>query len=105
MSKFEELLDKVKSAMKVSIDRWGTVKAAFVTSEEDFNLFSEYFKAAKSYCYETIEINKNYYRGIPDWYFMEGVGGDMDSPSTYHFETLTEKKEAFQKFVEKYPYS
>ena len=100
MTKFYELLEKVMAAMETKTDDWGCVTEAFVTSEKDFELLSEYHSCAN----DTQDIDKNYYRGTPDWYFFEGDPGDMYGPSTYCFETLTEKKEAFEQLIAKYPY-
>ena len=103
-STFDDLLEKTKSILRTKTNEFGIVKSAFVTSEEDFKLLTLYFGYAKGSCGHSVqnEFDKCYYRGTPDWYFLEGEPADRDGPSTWHFETLTEKKEKFQKFVEEY---
>ena len=62
----------------------------FIRSEEEFQLLSLFYRYGISL--NVLEIGDNYYRGTPDWYFFEG-----EEASTYHFETLAEKKRRLNK--------
>ena len=73
------------------------VEGAYVHDESEFKLLSEYFAIGKTYA-GRIEIANNYFRGEPDWYFLEGEDGGIDYPATWNFQTLSERKTEFQKF-------
>lgn len=73
------------------------VEGAYIHDESEFKLLSEYFAIGKTYA-GRIEIANNYFRGEPDWYFLEGEDGGIDYPATWNFQTLTEKKKEFEEF-------
>jgi len=75
------------------------VKGAYIHNESEFKLLSDYFAIGKTYT-DRIEIANNYFRGEPDWYFLEGEDGGIDYPATWNFQTLSERKAEFQKFCD-----
>ena len=75
------------------------ITGAYIHNENEFKLLSEYFSIGKTYT-GRIEIANNYFRGEPDWYFLEGEDGGRDYPATWNFQTLSERKAEFQKFCD-----
>ena len=75
------------------------VEGAYIHNENEFRLLSEYFAIGKTY-EGRIEIANNYFRGEPDWYFLEGEDGGIDYPATWNFKTLSERKAELQKFCD-----
>ena len=98
-----ELLKEVEEKLITKTNQYGTVEAAYIQSENEFKLYSEMCIAGKSYCDMYPEhFDQNYYRGSPDWYFVEGEPGDEFGPATYCFITLSEKKKQFEQFAKEY---
>ena len=81
--------------------KFRTVKAAYCATEEQLDTYLAYLHSAHTngLNYDELDIVKNTnFRG-PDWYFLEGYPGDRDGPSDWRIETLSEKKEKFDAFV------
>ena len=94
---FIELDKLVNESLIIYKSEFNGVKGAYIHNESEFKLLSEYFAIGKTYEGQ-IEIANNYFRGEPDWYFLEGEDGGIDYPATWNFQTLTEKKQEFKEF-------
>lgn len=92
-------LDKLVKKDLIIYESECQVKGAYIHNESEFKLLSDYFAIGKTYT-GRIEIANNYFRGEPDWYFLEGDDSDRDWPATWHFQTLSECKAEFQKFCD-----
>ena len=90
-------LDKLVNKSLIVYKSGLQVEGAYIHNENEFKLLSEYFAIGKTY-EGRIEIANNYFRGEPDWYFLEGEDGGIDYPATWNFQTLTEKKNEFEEF-------
>ena len=94
--RFIELDKLVRKSLIICEPEW-KIEGAYIHNESEFKLLSEYFAIGKTY-EGRIEIANNYFRGEPDWYFLEGEDGGIDYPATWNFQTLTEKKQEFEEF-------
>lgn len=90
-------LDKLVNKSLIVYNPGSQIEGAYIHNESEFKLLSEYFAIGKTY-EGRIEIANNYFRGEPDWYFLEGEDGDREWPSTWNFQTLTEMKQEFENF-------
>ena len=88
----------VRKSLIIYGSEW-QIKGAYIHNESEFRLLSNYFAIGKTYEGQ-IEIANNYFRGEPDWYFLEGEDGGIDYPATWNFQTLSERKAEFQKFCD-----
>lgn len=101
MQEFLVYLDRVKQELITKSGKFSCPEAAFIRSREEFELYSHFCNLANSsYNTGSIRIDKDYFRGDPDWYFLEKDIG-YDDLDYYWFETLSEKKEKFNAFVKK----
>lgn len=73
------------------------ITGAYIHNEDEFRLLAEYFEIGHTYS-GRITIDNNYFRGEPDWYFLDGEDGSQEWPSTWNFKTLTETKKEFENF-------
>ena len=94
--RFIELDKLVRKSLIMCESEW-KIEGAYIHDESEFKLLSDYFAIGKTYEGQ-IEIANNYFRGEPDWYFLEGEDGGIDYPATWNFQTLTEKKQEFEEF-------
>ena len=94
--RFIELDKLVRKSLIIYGSEW-QIKGAYIHNESEFRLLSNYFAIGETY-EGRIEIANNYFRGEPDWYFLEGEDGGRDYPATWNFQTLTEKKQEFEEF-------
>ena len=90
-------LDKLVNKNLIIYKPGFQVEGAYIRNESEFKLLSEYFAIGHIYA-GRIEIANNYFRGEPDWYFLEGEDGGRDWPATWNFKTFTEKKQEFEEF-------
>lgn len=90
-------LDKLVNKSLIIYKSGFQVKGAYIHNESEFKLLSDYFAIGKTYEGQ-IEIANNYFRGEPDWYFLDGEDGGREWPSTWNFQTLTEMKQKFEEF-------
>lgn len=99
--RFGILRDEIIDRMQVVQNKYGTIEAIKVTSEEDLKLVVNYYSVAHGNCLDgPTEIQKAKWRG-PDWYFCECE--DRDFPRYSYLETLTEKKQKFEKYCSRFP--
>lgn len=92
-------LDKLVKKSLIIYKSESQIKGAYIHNESEFKLLYDYF--AIGMIYEgRIEIANNYFRGEPDWYFLEGEDGGREWPATWNFKTLSECKAEFQKFCD-----
>ena len=100
MNPYSTLSDTVKEICPVKVDKWGIIESAYISSQDEFDLyFAMCVKGKASIIHGPEDFGMTYYRGTPDWYFVEGEGESRESPSTLCFVTLEEKKEDFNAFV------
>lgn len=92
-------LNKLVNKNLIIYNPGSQVEGAYIHNESEFKLLSEYFSIGKTY-EGRIEIANNYFRGEPDWYFLDGEDGGIDYPATWNFQTLSELKAEFQKFCD-----
>lgn len=98
---YNVLHDTLKDICSVKTNKFGTIDAAYITSTVEFDLyFAMCVKGKSPSIYGAEDFDKAYYRGAPDWYFLEGEEGDQYGPATFCFVTLEEKKEKFNAFVQ-----
>lgn len=100
MNPYDKLSDTVKEICPVKADKWGIIESAYISSQDEFDLyFAMCVKGKSSIINGPEDFGMTYYRGTPDWYFVEGEGESREGPSTLCFVTLEEKKEDFNAFV------
>lgn len=103
MNEYMRLLEIVENEMEIRKDSFGSVIAAKIHNNEEFDLMVSFWAAAYSSCFAREKIN-----GIfvgEDWYFIESQTTDygMEGKSTTYFtQTLTEKKQKFSEFCRKF---
>lgn len=101
MQRFLAYDARVRNELIVYVNQYDYIETVYVRSPSEFNLYSQYCSAAYGNNFsDDIKINKNYFRGDPDWYFLE-KDKDYDDLDYYWLETLSEKKEKFNTYVKK----
>ena len=103
MTEYIRLLEVVENKMEIRKDSFGSVIAAKIHNNEEFDLMMAYWAAAHSSCCKREKINGRFVG--EDWYFIESdtTNYGMDGKSTTYFtQTLTEKKQKFLKFCRKF---
>ena len=97
---YDVLHDTLKDICPVKTNKFGRIDTAYITSAVEFDLYFAMCVKGKSPSIQGAgDFDKAYYRGAPDWYFLEGEEADQYGPSTLCFVTLEEKKEQFNTFV------
>jgi hypothetical protein len=89
--------------MEIRKDSFGSVIAAKIHNNEEFDLMVSFWAAAYSSCYTRVMISGSFVG--EDWYFIESQTTDygMEGKSTTYFtQTLTEKKQKFSEFCRKF---
>ena len=103
MSEYMRLLEIVENKMEIRKDSFGSVIAAKIHNNEEFDLMASFWAAAYSSCYTRAMISGSFVG--EDWYFIESQTSDygMEGKSTPYFtQTLTEKKQNFLEFCRKF---
>lgn len=105
MWKFEEIGNQIKEKCKYKISERGSIYAVRCKSQYDFELMRSYYVDAYTSCHSFYPVEiKGEYTG-EDWYFIEKCEIDrgMEGHETkYWFETLSQKKAKFEKFLAEY---
>lgn len=101
MQRFLAYDARVRNELIVYVNKYDYIETIYVRSPSEFNLYSQYCSVAHGNAFSgDIKIDKNYFRGDPDWYFLEKDKGD-DDLDYYWLETLSEKKDKFNGYVKK----
>ena len=103
MNEYIRLLEVVENKMEIRKDSFGSVIAAKIHNNEEFDLMVTFWAVAHSSCCRRERINGTFVG--EDWYFIESSTDDygMDGKSTTYFtQTLTEKKQKFLEFCRKF---
>lgn len=97
---WEELWQDMLNSYPVKID--DEICGFYLYDAEDLILY-ELYETLNRHTFagwsDVENVQKNNFRG-PDWYFFKGFAGDRDGPGEWWFETLTEQREEFEKYVQ-----
>lgn len=104
MNKYHDMLEKVKLTIECRYNAYGSPTAYKIHNEEEYALVLQCVNLGHMNCYDQKEHYEYNYKGA-DWYFfqhnrnIEGMDGII---ADYWQETLTEKKENFEKFCKNF---
>lgn len=102
--RFGDILEKVKDTIECKYNAFGSPTAFKIHNDEEYRLVLEYVNMAHMSCCDYAEHYEYDYKG-EDWYFFLESKEDLGMEgrfTRYWQETLTDKKNNFNKFLEQF---